>query len=65
MNFNAFCKTAALIITVSAIASPAFAAVNPAPAPLAGASLLGLGVIVAGALALRHRNRDKSAVAKH
>jgi hypothetical protein len=65
MNFNAFCKTAALAFAVSVIASPAFAAVNPAPAPLAGASLLGLGVIVAGALGLRRRNRDKSVDTKH
>ncbi len=61
MNINAFCKTAVLAFAASVIASPAFAAVNPAPAPLAGASLLGLGVIVAGALALRRRNRDKVA----
>ena len=64
MNFNAFCKPAALVLAVSAVASPAFAAVNPAPAPLAGASLLGLGVIVAGALGLRRRNRDKVDAAK-
>ncbi len=62
MNIIVFCKTAALALAASVIASPAFAAVNPAPAPLAGASLLGLGVIVAGALALRRRNSNKSAV---
>jgi hypothetical protein len=65
MNFNAFCKTATLALAASVIASPAFAAVNPAPAPLAGASLLGLGVIVAGALSLRRRKRDKAAADKH
>jgi hypothetical protein len=65
MNFNAFCKAAALVLAVSVVASPAFAAVNPAPAPLAGASLLGLGVIVAGALGLRRRSRDKVDAAKH
>jgi len=61
MTFHAFCKTAALALAASVVASPAFAAVNPAPAPLAGASLMGLGVIVAGALTLRRRNRDKAA----
>jgi LPXTG-motif cell wall-anchored protein len=61
MNINAFCKTAALVLATSVLASPAFAAVNPAPAPLAGASLLGLAVIVGGAVMLRRRNRKAAA----